>query len=91
MKKTKSQKVSYAISPENVSFIKEFQEISGMNNELVFDFLLFVAKQEIEPLFLDMKEIKKDNPHLDYPSLLDAIDEKYENCPVCNPFVQTMN
>ena len=91
MKKTKNQKVSYAISPENVTFIKEFQELSGMKNDLVFDFLIFVAQQEIGPMIQDMKEIKKDNPHLGYAELLNAIDEKYENCPVCNPFTQTMN
>lgn len=87
----KKQKLSYAMSPENVSFIEEFQKLSGMKNDLVFDFLIFVAKQEIEPLFFDMKEIKKDNPDMGYAELLDAIDEKYENCPMCNPFTKTVN
>ncbi len=85
MKKNKVQKTSFAISPENLAFIHEFQRISGMNDSYVFDFFIFMAKQELVPLMKDMEEIKKDNPHLDYAGLLDAIDQKYENCPNCGP------
>ena len=85
MKKSKVKNTIFSISPENLSFVKEFQRLSGMNEEQVFDFLIFVAKQEIDPLMHDMEEIKKDNPHLDYAAPMDAIDEKYENCPCCNP------
>jgi len=81
----KKNKTVFAISPENLSFIRDFQRISGMDESYVFDFIVFIAKQELSPMLKDMEEIKKDNPHLDYAGLLDAIDEKYENCPVCNP------
>jgi len=93
VKKKKEKNIVFSISPENLSFVENFQRVSGFNETQVFDFLIFVAQQEITPMMRDMEEIKKLNPHLDYDALLDEIDKKYDNCPLCNPFAgsQTVN
>jgi hypothetical protein len=84
-KRPKVHTTPFYISPENYSFIRHFRQISGLNETQAFDFLLFVARNEFMPVLLEMEQIKKENPKLNFAGLYAIIHERYgEECPDCD-------
>jgi len=76
-KKPKVHTTPFYISPENYSFIRHFRNVSGLDETQAFDFLLFVARNEFMPVLIEMEEIKKENPKLNFAGLYAVINERY--------------
>lgn len=84
MKKNKVQNTHFYISPENYSFLRHFRHVTGLDETQSFDFLLFVARNEFMPVLVEMEQIKKENPKLNFAGLYAVINERYgQDVPEC--------
>jgi len=84
MNKPKVHTTPFYISPENYSFIRHFRHVTGLNETQAFDFLLFIARSEFMPVLVEMEEIKKKNPKLNFAGLYAVINERYaQDIPEC--------
>jgi len=85
MSRPKVHTTPFYISPENYSFIRHFRQVTGLNETQAFDFLLFIARSDFMPTLLEMEQIKKKNPKLDFVGLSEVIHERYaKDCPDCD-------